>query len=317
MTFILFFVGFYILIKAANVLVDSASWIASHFKISSLIIGLLVVGVGTSIPEFSVTFLSNLLAGKSAVGLGAVVGSNTFNILFILGFAAIVRPIVFRKEWIEEDLWWNVFAVALFALLAFFSINEGKEIIIGRADGIILLTAFAVWLFYILHFASNEDDEKVHVARLLTFPLAAGMLLAGLAGVLLGAKWVIDGAISLAAFLGMSEAFIGLTIIGIGTSLPELVVSVTAARHGETGIALGNIIGSNIFDFLMIIGLSAFVRPIIFEPKLYLDALVTLFVTLLLLFSMYIGERNTLTRKKGLLFVAAYCIYVWALIVRG
>ena len=316
MTYILFFVGFYILIKAANWLVDGAVWIANHFKIPSMIIGLIIVGIGTSIPEFSITFLANLLESKSDIALGTILGSNTFNILFILGLAAIIRPISFRKEWIEEDLWWNIFAVSLFALLVFFSIAN-METIIGRVDGLLLLVAFAAWLFYALYFASNEGDKEENATRIFTFPLAAGMIIAGLIGVLLGAKWVIDGAAAFAVLLGMSEAFVGLTIISIGTSLPELVVSVAAAYRGEMGIAVGNIIGSNIFDFLMIIGLSATVHPIIFEQALYRDTITTLFATLMLLFFMYVGTRNTLTRKKGILFIAAYCLYVLVLFARG
>lgn len=317
MIYILFFIGFYILIKAAHWLVEGAVWVASHFKISSMVIGLVIVGIGTSIPEFSIAFLANLLKSKSDIALGTIVGSNTFNILFILGLAAAVRPISFLAEWIEEDLVWNVFAVLIFVLLAFFSITAGADTVIGRMDGALLLTAFAAWLFYVLYFASNEDNAKQHVSRFLTFPIALGMMVAGLAGVLLGAKWVIDGAAAFAALIGMSEAFIGLTVIGMGTSLPELVVAVTAASRGETGIAVGSIIGSNIFDFLMIVGLSAMVRPIVFEPALYRDAIITLAATLMLLLFMYVGTRNTLTRKKGILFIAVYCFYVWTLIIRG
>lgn len=300
---LLFFAGFYILIKGASFLVDGAMSFAHKFKISHIVIGLVVVGIGTSIPEFAITFVANLL-GEKEVGLGTVIGSNTFNILFILGFCALLFPLTLKEIWVKRDLLWNIFAILLAGAL----VLDGKLSVI---DGAIMLGIFIVWLIHVTKEGKNEKDkENEETFHIIAIPIAIFMMLGGFFGVIFGGKWVVDGAVALAKSFGMSETIIGLTIIGIGTSLPELAVSATAAYKKQPGIAVGNIIGSNIFDFLMILGASALVKPIIFPKNLFFDISVTLFSAILLYVFMFTGQRHTLKRFEGFVFIAIYIAYL-------
>lgn len=302
-TLILFFIGFYILIKGASFLVDGAVSFAHKLKISHIVIGLVIVGIGTSIPEFAITFVSNLL-GQNEIGLGTVAGSNTFNILFILGLCALLFPLTLKEAWVKRDLLWNIFAVILAIILAF----DGK---LNLADGIVMIIVFISWLIHVIKEGKNDKenkrDESLHIAAI---PIAILMIFSGLLGVVFGGKWVVDGAVAFAKHFGMSEAIIGLTIIGIGTSLPELAVSAIAAHKKQPGIAVGNIIGSNIFDFLMILGTSSAIKPIIFPKNLFFDMWVTLFSALLLYVFMFTGQRHTLKRFEGFIFIAIYVAYL-------
>lgn len=308
LTFLLFFVGFYILIKGANILVDGASSFAHKFKISGLVIGLVIVGIGTSIPEFSISFLANIL-DKHEITLGTVIGSNTLNILFILGVSAILFPLKMKERWVKRDFVWNIFAVGITALFALSSFMGENFLGISRLEGLVMLAIFISWLYYSIKHSNNTEEEMAPL-RLLTIPAALLMIFAGLAGVVLGGKWVVDGGILIARELGASEALIGLTIIGIGTSLPELTVSVTAAHRKQMGIAVGNIIGSNIFDFLMILGFSALVKPVVFPRIFLIDITITIFSAIILLASMFIGEKYTLSRSKGFVFILFYISYL-------
>lgn len=302
-TLILFFIGFYILIKGASFLVDGAVSFAHKLKISHIVIGLVIVGIGTSIPEFAITFVSNLL-GQNEIGLGTVAGSNTFNILFILGLCALLFPLTLKEAWVKRDLLWNIFAVILAIILAF----DGK---LNLADGIVMIIVFISWLIHVIKEGKNDKenkrDESLHIAAI---PIAILMIFSGLLGVVFGGKWVVDGAVAFAKHFGMSEAIIGLTIIGIGTSLPELAVSAIAAHKKQPGIAVGNIIGSNIFDFLMILGTSSAIKPIIFPKNLFFDMWVTLFSALLLYVFMFTGQRHTLKRFEGFIFIVIYVAYL-------
>lgn len=311
-TLLLFAIGFLILIRGANVLVDGSVSLARRLNVSGIVIGLVIVGIGTSIPEFAVAFLGNLL-GEGEISLGTIIGSNTFNILFILGLSAVISPLALKPAWVARDLVWNIAAVGIAAL---FALAGDGDPAITRAEGLLLLILFAAWLGVTLRQADGQDREPTPV-RMVTLPIAILMVLAGLAGVLLGGKWVVDGAVAIAGALGMSEAFIGLTLVGVGTSLPELVVSTVAAWRKQVGIAVGNIVGSNIFDFLMIIGASAIVRPIAFPPELTLDLAVTIGSALVLFLSMFVGERYTLKGWQGAFFLAFYLGYLLYLVGRG
>lgn len=312
LSLILFAFGFWILIKGANVLVDGASSLARRLGVSSFVIGLVIVGIGTSIPEFAVAFLGNLI-GEADISLGTIIGSNTFNLLVILGLAAIVRPLEFRPVWVGRDLVWNAAAVALAGLVA---LDGSSPAGISRGEGTVLLLAFILWLVFALR-QPPDDAERSRSFHAIALPLAAFMIGAGLAGVLLGGKWVVDGAVVIAAALGISPAFIGLTIVGIGTSLPELAISLTAAWRRQTGIAVGNIIGSNIFDFLLIIGASAVARTVVFPAALAPDIALTFGAALLLIGVLSIGGRYTLKGWQGLGFVLLYLLYLAYLVIRG
>lgn len=310
---ILFIIGFAILIKGAGVLVDGSSSLSRRLGIPSLLIGLVVVGIGTSIPEFSVAFFGNLV-GEAEVSLGTIIGSNTFNILVILGLAAVVQPLRLEPAWVGRDLVWNIFAVA--AVIAAVLGNDSSFAGVTREEGLMLLIFFIVWLAVAVRTA-NEADHDPRPRRLIALPFSFLMIAAGLAGVVLGGQWVVDGAVAIARAMGMSEAFVGLTIVGIGTSLPELAVTVSAAWRRQFGIAVGNIIGSNVFDFLMIVGASALVRPVPFSQALMPDIAVTLSASLLLFVAMFVGRRYVLKGWQGLSFLLLYVLYFAYLVGRG
>lgn len=312
LTLVLFITGFYILIKGANWLVDGSVALARFLKISSLVIGLVIAGIGTSLPEFAVTFIANL-TGAGDVGLGTVIGSNTFNILFILGVSALFFPLTLHPHWVHRDLMWNVVAVLMVAAFAV-PLAGG---VITRVEGAVLLLMFAVWLYWSIAKSNHAEPPEDASYRMIALPIAVSLTLAGFIGVLLGGKWVVDGAVVIARELGLGEAMIGLTIIGIGTSLPELAVTFVAAFRGQPGIAIGNIIGSNIFDFLMIIGASALARPIVFSPHLFPDIIVTALAAAVIYGFMFMGEPYVFKRWQGLLSVLAYGLYAAYLVTRG
>lgn len=302
--FILFLVGFYILIKGANLLVDGSTSFARKFNISNLVIGLVIAGIGTSIPEFAISFLANL-KGESEVGLGTIIGSNTFNILFILGFSSLFFPFALKKEWVERDLAWNIFAVVIAAFFAFVA-SAG---VLSRLEGAIMLIVFIGWLYIAVKKSNGVVDHEEPI-KIMAFPIALLLMFAGLVGVVLGGKWVVDGGISVAQSFGISKTLIGLTLVGVGTSLPELAVSFVAAYKKQPGIAVGNVIGSNIFDFLMILGFGALIKPIMFPASLLPDILVTVFSAVLFYAAMFVGEKYTLKRWQGLIFLAFYALYL-------
>ncbi len=313
-TLVLFVIGFFILIKGADFLIDGASSIAKRLNISNWIIGITIVGVGTSIPEFSITFLE-ALRGEVSIGLGVILGSNTFNILFILGLSAMVMPLLAKPTWVKRELMINIFAILIAALLAIFPIGGGEFFEITKNEGLILLSLFFIWILYLVFrngAAKQLEDEEGPSLKIFAVPLSVLMIIAGLVGVVLGARWVVEGGEFLARAFGISQAIIGLTIVGIGTSLPELVVSVSAAKKGNIGISLGTIIGSNVFDFFGILGIVAIANNVSFPRELVGDFMVTLGAAILLLLSMFVGRpKYTIGRWQGFIFVALYILYLY------
>lgn len=303
-----FIIGFAILIKGSSLLVDGASSLARRYGISAFVAGLVVVGIGTSIPEFIIVFFGNLLH-QEGVGLGTLIGSNIFNILFILGLSAIISPIILRAHWVSRDLVWNILSVCVaivFIAVPIGGASGGWEI--SRAEGLFLLVLFAAWLAYSLKKSGGRSEERA-VEKLLQFRVRWGIMFAGVLAIFLGGKWVTDSAVAIARALGFSEQFIGLTIVAIGTSFPELTASVTAAFKREPGIVVGNIVGSNIFDFLMILGFNALMQPIPFPRALVGDIVIALIAPILLLAAMFIGRRYELKRWQGFVFVFLYLVY--------
>ena len=299
---ILFVIGFYILIKGANFLVDGSSSLARNLGMSSFLIGLVIVGLGTSIPEFAITFISNFTTDID-MGVGTLVGSSTFNILFILGISSFFLPIAFKSEWIEDVLWniWVVALVVIFAILP-------DSWTIGRIEGFLLLAIFCYWLYDNIKRPSAAEDEGP--LKIFAYPIAVMMIIFGFVGVILGGKWVVSGAELLARELGLGEGIIGLTILSIGTSLPELVVTFTAALKRQAGIAIGNIVGSNVVNFLLIFGAAAAAKPILFSKDLINDSVIAIFSAGILYMFMFLGEKKVLERWQGAIMVILYFAYL-------
>lgn len=322
LSYILFIIGFLFLIKGADFLVDGASAIAKKLNVSDLIIGLTIVAFGTSAPELIVNIFASA-QGNTEIAIGNVLGSNIFNILVILGISAIIYQLLVTKDTVWKEIPFCLFVTILFGLLAndaLFFKNSNAEI--SRIDGLILLIFFVVFIYYI--FRSAKKQRNTNKEQLPTdvkqYSLLKSIILVviGLVGLNIGAKWVVDGAIDIASFLGVSQSLIGLTIVAVGTSLPELVTSVVAAFKKNADIAIGNIVGSNIFNILLIIGVSSMIRPLSFNVSSNIDIFVAILAPLLLFVTMFTGrKKHLLERWEGILFLVVYVFYLAFVLYRG
>jgi len=312
---VLFLVGFFILVKGAQILVRGASSVAKLFGVSNWFIGIVLVGIGTSIPEFAINVAAAL--SGSSIGVSTIIGSNTFNILFILGLSSLLAPFAIRKSWMK-DVWANLAVTVAAALVIIFPI-AGPEGFAGitRLEGFLLLGIFLTWVVLVLGRDEKDSDGGADY-EIFTLATSVFMVLAGLAGVFLGGQWVVDGARTIALAFAASDELVGLTIVAIGTSLPELTVSLVAAIRGQSGIAVGNIIGSNIFDFGGILGIAALFAPIAIGEGARFDIFATIGAALLFLAAVYVfGKRYHITRFDGLIKIGAYAAYVAAIFFRG
>lgn len=298
--------GFLFLIKGADAFVDGASALARLLRIPSVIIGLTIVAMGTSAPEASVSITAGL-AGSNEIALGNVIGSNIFNSLVVVGLCAIIYAFSTDKDILKRDLPVNIGVSVLLGVL----LLDGT---LSRLDGCILLVLMAGYIGMMIHQAlkertvKEEDEAPVSLVKSLIF------IALGLAAVIFGGNLVVDNATILAQKLGMSETFIGLTIVAIGTSLPELVTSLVASRKKESGLALGNAIGSNIFNILFILGMSAVLSPIPAAAETMIDVVLMSGVAVLML--VFAGSKKGFSKLEGILCVALYVIYTAYLFIR-
>lgn len=317
LTLLLFLVGFWALLKGADLLVRGATSVAQIFGISPWVIGVLVVGIGTSIPELTINIVSAWRGAE--IGLGTIVGSNTFNTLFILGLSSLLVPIAMEPAWIKRDLVINTASILLAGALAFLPLT--REIagpVIGHREGLILLAAFIVWVVFMLRRRQIAVEPISGTSSLIVASwLAVLMMVIGFFGVFLGGRWVVSGATTIAELLGIGQTFIAVVIVGVGTSIPELVVSITALWQKKNSLAIGNIIGSNIFDFLGILGISSLFGNIRVSNELAIDMTVTLVATIMLLAAMFLGRRYVLERREGALMIATYLIYLFFVFTRA
>ena len=303
--YVLLVLGFLFLVKGADLFVDGSSSIAKHMKIPSVIVGLTIVAMGTSAPEASVS-ITAAISGNSDISLGNIVGSNIFNFLVVIGVSALIFPIISHKDIIKRDLWWNLGITGLLLLL----ILDRK---IGRIDGAILLLGMALYLFVVIKNAvKNRTEESKE--ELISVPKSIIFMVIGLAAIICGGNFVVDNASIIAKSLGLSETLIGLTIVAIGTSLPELVTSVTAAKKKEAGIALGNAVGSNLFNILFILGVSSVLTPINVAPELFIDTIILIAVGILIFIFSYTGRKTN--RIEGLICTLLYVAYTAYIIIR-
>lgn len=310
---IVLLIGFLLLVKGADWFVEGASSIAKKIKIPSFVIGLTIVAFGTSAPELAVS-VTAALKGSNDIAIGNVVGSNIFNTLVVLGMSAAIMPIIVEKGMIKRDYPMSIFVSLLLGVLAMDTILWKKPgMQIGRGDGIILLLVFAVYMFMTVKagIQNRIEDEPIEELSLWKSILIAVL---GLAGIVLGGDWSVDGAKEIARILGMSEALIGLTIVAIGTSLPELVTSIVAARKGENDIAVGNVIGSNIFNILLILGVSSVIHPMDVSQT-YLYDIGMLILTMLAVY-LPIAKTKKVGRGTGIVMVLCYVVYTGYLILR-
>ena len=316
---LLLLAGFLILIKGADFLVNGASSIAKRYNVSNLAIGLTVVAFGTSMPEMVVSVLA-ALSGQSDASFGNVIGSNNFNLLFILGVSGLIYPLVVQRNTVKYEVPMSLLA----ALVLFILVNDTlvgtaddsmpKELL-TRLDSIILLIFFVSFLFYIYRTMSHASDlgegEKIKIYG--TW-ISIGLTVGGIAMLVGGGKLVVDNAIFIAHEAGLSEKLIGLTILAAGTSLPELATSAVAAYRKNTDIAIGNVVGSNIFNIFFILGVTGVIHPIEYNPALNFDIYVMIVATIILMIFMFTLKQRSLDRWEAFILLSAYITYTVYLI---
>ncbi len=310
LTYVLFIIGFVILIKGADLLVDGAASVAKKFNISSIVIGLTIVAFGTSAPEFVVNIFASV-KGNSEIAIGNILGSNIVNIFFILGIAAVIHPIVAKENTAWKEIPLSLLAAIILGVLANDALIDGGSFSgLTRIDGIVLLAFFIIFMHYTFGISEVTGDEENINIKILSNGKAAMFILAGLAGLVLGGKWIVDGAVKIAELFDVSQSLIGLTVVAIGTSLPELATSAIAAYKKQSDIAIGNVIGSNIFNTFWILGVSAVIRPLPFLRDSNPDILMSIFASALLFAILFIGKRHIVERWQGYLMIAIYTGYI-------
>lgn len=316
--YILFVAGFVIMIKGADFLVDGAASLAKRFNISNLVIGLTVVSFGTSAPELVVNIFASL-TGNTDIAIGNILGSNIANILLILGVSAIIYPLTVHKNTVKKEIPYSFFVVLILAfLVSDIFLDDASSAMLSRVDGIVLIILFSFFLIYTYRISkeTNELPEDVEIKDMSVIK-AIILVLIGMVGLVLGGKWIVDGAVKIATQLGMSQAFIGLTIVAVGTSLPELATSAVAAYKRNTDIAIGNVVGSNIFNITWILGVSSIINPLVFSAHNMVDLGVVLVATLLLMIMIFAGKKYTLSKIEGAIFLLMYFGYIAYLVYEG
>ena len=306
-------IGFVSLILGANWLVDGASSLAKKYKVSDLVIGLTIVAFGTSAPELVVNSIASV-KGYSDIVLGNILGSNNFNLFIILGLSGLILPIK-----VQSSTAWKEIPISLFvSVLLLFMLNDfvftGTSYS-SRLDGLILLVLFLLFLFYVFNQMKN-DPQTVTTENQKSAVKIWGLIIIGLGGLILGGFFFLVNSVEIANTLGVSEKIIGLTIVAAGTSLPELVTSIVAATKKNSDIAIGNVIGSNIFNILLILSISSLIRPIEYNPKFNLDLLILIGGTIFLFTSMLTGQRKRLDRWEAGILFGFYIIYTTYLVMK-
>ena len=305
---VLLIVGFVLLIKGSDFFVDGASSVASILKIPSLIVGLTIVAFGTSAPEAAVSITSSL-SGSNALALSNVIGSNLFNMLLIIGLCAILSELKISKKVLNLDL---PFLVILTGILTAFILLGWN---ISRVEGIILLILIIAYIAYLIYNAQKSKESQI-VEKPKISPLKSIIyIVCGIAGIIIGADFVVGSASYIAMAFGMSETLIGLTIVAIGTSLPELATSLTALKKGENQLVIGNVIGSNIFNISFVLGASSAISPIAINPNMQTDIILMLVVTIL--FFIFGKTQDKYDKKEGFILLALFIAYMVFAILRN
>jgi len=302
-----FLVGLLLVVKGADFLTDGASSIARKFKVSTLLIGLTIVSLGTSLPELVVSSVS-AMKGSSDMALGNVVGSNMFNTLAIVGVTALFCPIVCKKDLLLRDIPVNVLVTCTLFVMVYFCNGIG---ILTRMEGITLLTIFVIYMGFTIYTSlkSSKRTEEAPVEAPMPIWKAIVLIVLGLTALVFGGDWFVDGAAGIAAELGVSESVIALTIVSAGTSFPELATSVVAARKGDTDMAMGNVVGSNIFNIMFILGVASVINPIAAKNISIVDFKILLFSILLLTVFCVVGKRHRIGRWQGAVLTICMIAY--------
>jgi cation:H+ antiporter len=320
MNYLLLIIGLVLLVKCADYMIDGAAELTAIFGFSSLFVGLSITALGTSAPEAAVS-IKAAVSSYPSISFGNILGSNIANIGLVIGLGALIWTIRARESTVKKETPFCLFVAILTVLLIRDDWYGRSDLILSRLDGIILLALFSLYIFYLYFMARKDrmvfrldaDLPKIEHSRREAFK-ASGFLVIGIAGVLIGANLIVDNAAVIARRLGVSEILISVTVIALGTSLPEVATSLVAMKKGEHDIAIGNIVGSNIFNVLFVLGLTATIRPIMFPLLAFKDLLLVVGMSAILFVFVY--TRNKISKKEGGILLLFYTVYIVFAIVR-
>lgn len=320
---VLLVVGFAFLVKGADLFVEGSSSIAKKLKVPSIIIGLTIVAMGTSLPETAVSVTASLVQNNE-LAVSNVVGSNIFNLMFVIGVCSILTPIMVQKATIVRDIPLSFICALLLLALGILGVGDKSGMILGRIDGIVFLILFTGYIVIMIKsaMAARAAGQKVEIEgveecddlKTLSYGKSILFLIIGAAAIAFGGDLTVDSASRIAIELGMSQTLVGLTIVSIGTSLPELVTSVVAARKNEVDMAVGNAVGSNIFNILMVLGIASAISPVVMIRENLIDIVILMIFTLIVW--AFAGTKRKIERKEGIIMTLAYLIYCGYIIMR-
>ena len=314
LTYILFVVGFVLLISGANLLVEGSASIAKKLNISSIVIGLTIVAFGTSAPELIVNIFASV-QGNTEIAIGNILGSNIVNILLILGISAIIYPLATKENTVWKEIPLSLLAAILLGVMVNDTLIDGGTFSgLTRIDGIVFIAFFIIFLYYTFGISKVSGENTDLEIKDMSYMKSSRYIVGGLLGLVFGGKWIVDGAIKIAEGFNVSQSLIGLTVVAIGTSLPELATSAVAAYKKQSDIAIGNVVGSNIFNIFWILGLSAVINPLPFSKDSVIDIIMTIVASLILFLIMFIGKKHTVERWQGVIMILIYIGYVAYLI---
>lgn len=312
---VLLVVGFVLLIKGADFFVEGSSSVAKRFNVPSIIIGLTIVAMGTSLPETSVSVTASI-SGNNTLAVSNVVGSNIFNLMVVIGVCAILTPVMVARETITTDIPFSAFCAVILAVLGIWGFMDDSSMILGHFDGIVFIILFVVYIVVLIRRTlkarkegkevevEGGSDEDIHI---ISIPKSIIFIIGGGAAIAFGGDLTVQTASRIAIDFGMSQTLVGLTIVALGTSLPELVTSIVAARKNEVGMALGNAIGSNVFNILMVLGIASAISPIAFMTENIIDIVVLLVFSLIVW--LFAATKQQLSKLEGAIMIALYVGY--------
>ena len=317
MSYVLLIIGFVLLIKGASFLVDGAASLGRRLNVSDLVIGLTVVAFGTSTPELFVNIFASI-KGNTDIAIGNILGSNIANIFLILGISAVIFPLAVGKGTVWKEIPLSLLAALLLGVMANDRLIDKSSVsVLTRIDGIVFISFFIIFIYYSVSIAKriegiDEQLPRIQYGLLKSFLLTIG----GLIGLGIGGNLIVDSTAYIASKLGISESLIGLTVVAVGTSLPELATSAVAAYKKNVEIAVGNVVGSNIFNIFFVLGLSSIIKPLPFQAGGNIDIGVVILASLLLFICMFTGKKHSLDRWEGIVLIILYCSYIAFLIIK-
>lgn len=331
MVYVFLLFGFLLLVKGADYFVDGSSSIARSLRIPSLLIGLTIVAFGTSAPEAAVSVTASI-EGQNGIALGNIIGSNIFNLLCVVGMSAFIKPLSVKKSILLKEFPFLILSsVSLLILCNDFVFQNSQNSILSLSDGLVFLMFFGIFIYYLVEVSINSrnknrnlitntnielsNDDSTYTESNISLSKSIVLSIIGILGIIIGGKLVVDCSSNIALSFGVSQKMVGLTIVSIGTSLPEFITSVVAASKGESDIALGNVIGSNIFNILFILGVSSLITPVSVDPSLFIDILIMIVVTVIAY--IFAIRKKDISKFEGIVLIGSYILYMIYVVLKN